>query len=195
MAMSQTTGGEIVRTKLCIPEPLRLGRLWGSDPDGHGLGGPESRPRGAPCTCTMRLWKSGVNGFQGRRIHGGQRSFRHAGVARARPPTHAFLRCASASTSRTMAHVIGDSVEIVIDTGGAVQTYSIVATKAGRRVDVITSRGVVEVVELTRTGNPVRTARFMASRVVALVEHPAPTGSSRSQREPNPDQTRLSLPD
>jgi hypothetical protein len=87
--------------------------------------------------------------------------------------------------------VIGDSVEIVVDTGGGVQTYSIVATKAGRRVDVITSRGVVEVVEVTRTGNPVRTARFMASRVVALVEHPAPTGSSRSPREPNPDQARL----
>jgi hypothetical protein len=29
------------------------------------------------------------------------------------------------------------------------------------------------VVEVTRTGEPVRTARFMASRVVALVEHPA----------------------
>jgi len=28
-------------------------------------------------------------------------------------------------------------------------------------------------VEVTRTGEPVRTARFMASRVVALVEHPA----------------------
>jgi hypothetical protein len=26
---------------------------------------------------------------------------------------------------------------------------------------------------VTRTGEPVRTARFMASRVVALVEHPA----------------------
>jgi hypothetical protein len=26
---------------------------------------------------------------------------------------------------------------------------------------------------VTRSGNPVRTARFMASRVLALVEHPA----------------------
>jgi hypothetical protein len=30
----------------------------------------------------------------------------------------------------------------------------------------------VEVTEVTRTGTPVRTARFMASRVLALVEHP-----------------------
>ena len=28
---------------------------------------------------------------------------------------------------------------------------------------------------MTRTGTPVRTARFMASRVVALVEYPADT--------------------
>jgi hypothetical protein len=31
----------------------------------------------------------------------------------------------------------------------------------------------VEVTEVTRSGSAVRTARFMASRVVALVEHPA----------------------
>ena len=36
-------------------------------------------------------------------------------------------------------------------------------------------RGVVEVTEVTRTGTAVRTARFMASRVIALVEHPADT--------------------
>jgi hypothetical protein len=34
----------------------------------------------------------------------------------------------------------------------------------------------VEVSEVTRTGQPVRTGRFMASRVVALVEHPAAEG-------------------
>ena len=34
-------------------------------------------------------------------------------------------------------------------------------------------RGLVEVTEVTRGGTPVRTARFMAGRVVALVEHPA----------------------
>ena len=53
------------------------------------------------------------------------------------------------------------------------RTYEIAATRAGRRVEITTGRGIVEVVEVTRTGEPVRTARFMASRVVALVEHPA----------------------
>ena len=67
----------------------------------------------------------------------------------------------------------GDRVEIVVDTGQGVQTYEIVATKAGRRVEVSNARGVTEVTEVTRSGQPVRTARFMASRVVALVEHPS----------------------
>jgi hypothetical protein len=67
----------------------------------------------------------------------------------------------------------GDRVEIVVDTGSGVQAYQLEATKAGRRVEVSTSRGVVEVSELTRTGQVVRTGRFMAARVVALVEHPA----------------------
>ena len=69
--------------------------------------------------------------------------------------------------------VRGDRVEIVIDAGGEAKTYEVTATCAGRRVDVRTGRGVVEVSELTRGGTPVRTARFMASRVLALVEHPA----------------------
>lgn len=68
----------------------------------------------------------------------------------------------------------GDSVEIVVDAGGEIRTYQVVASRAGRRVEVSTGRGVVEVTEVTRTGTPVRTARFMASRVVALVEQPAP---------------------
>ncbi len=63
-------------------------------------------------------------------------------------------------------------MEIVIDAGGEARTYEVIATRAGRRVDVRTGRGVVEVTELTRGGTPVRTARFMASRVLALVEHP-----------------------
>jgi hypothetical protein len=40
-------------------------------------------------------------------------------------------------------------------------------------VEVAHGRGVVEVSEVTRGGTPVRTARFMSSRVLALVEHPA----------------------
>jgi hypothetical protein len=69
--------------------------------------------------------------------------------------------------------VKGDRVEIVIDAGGTSRTYEVTATRAGRRVDVVTRRGVVEVMEVTRGGSAVRTARFMASRVIALVEHPA----------------------
>ena len=67
----------------------------------------------------------------------------------------------------------GDRVEAVVDTGQGVKTFDIVASKAGRRIEVVTTRGVVEVREVTRSGNPVRTARFMATRLIALVEHPA----------------------
>jgi hypothetical protein len=73
----------------------------------------------------------------------------------------------------------GDRVEVVVDTGGDTRTYDIEATRAGRRLDITQGRGLVEVTELTRGGTPVRTARFMANRVIALVEHPAsqePTG-------------------
>jgi hypothetical protein len=72
----------------------------------------------------------------------------------------------------------GDWVEVVIDAGGVTRTYEVAATKAGRRVEVTTRRGVVEVSEVTRSGGPVRTARFMASRILALVEHPATAGSA-----------------
>ncbi|SNS20131.1 hypothetical protein SAMN06893096_102477 [Geodermatophilus pulveris] len=68
----------------------------------------------------------------------------------------------------------GDRVEVVIDAGGSTRTYEIEATRAGRRVDVRHGRGLVEVTETTRGGTTVRTARFMAGRVLALVEHPAP---------------------
>jgi hypothetical protein len=72
----------------------------------------------------------------------------------------------------------GDRVEVVVDTGGTVQTFEIVATRAGRRIEVTTARGVVEVTEVTRGGTPVRTGRFMSSRLIALVEHPAREGDS-----------------
>lgn len=74
----------------------------------------------------------------------------------------------------------GDRVEITVDTGNGAQTYGIEATRAGRRVEVTTSRTVIEVAEVTRSGRPVRTGRFMAARVIALVEHPA----EATQREP-----------
>jgi hypothetical protein len=69
--------------------------------------------------------------------------------------------------------VKGDRVEIVIDAGDGTRSYEVAATRAGRRVEIRHGRGVVEVTELTRGGTAVRTARFMASRVLALVEHPA----------------------
>jgi hypothetical protein len=77
--------------------------------------------------------------------------------------------------------VKGDWVEIVIDTGGETKTYEVRATRAGRRVEVVFRRGLAEVSELTRGGTVIRTARFMASRVVAVVEHPA---SRRAAIEP-----------
>jgi len=79
----------------------------------------------------------------------------------------------------------GDWVEIVIEAGDGSKTYEVTATRAGRRVEVIARRGVVEVNEVTRSGVVVRTARFMSSRVVALVEHPAP-------RRPEPFRLRAS---
>lgn len=67
----------------------------------------------------------------------------------------------------------GDRVEVVVDTGHGTQTFDILASRNGRRLEVTTARGIVEVTEVTRGGTPVRTGRFMATRVVALVEHPA----------------------
>jgi hypothetical protein len=86
--------------------------------------------------------------------------------------------------------VKGDRVEIVIDAGGTSRTFEVEATRAGRRVDITHGRGVVEVTETTRGGTPVRTARFMAARVLALVEHPA----SRSAEHDDAGVTRLPRP-
>lgn len=81
----------------------------------------------------------------------------------------------------------GDRVEIVIDAGGEVRTYVIDATRNGRRVEIETGRGIVTVSEVTSSGTPVRTARFMASRILALVEHPAADQNiARDVPEPRP---------
>ena len=80
--------------------------------------------------------------------------------------------------------VKGDRVEIVIDAGDTTRTYELVASRAGRRIETQVRRGVVEVSEVTRTGTLVRTARFMASRVLALVEHPVP------RTDPGPEPAR-----
>lgn len=67
----------------------------------------------------------------------------------------------------------GDRVEVVVDIGDGTKTYDIVASRAGRRVEVSNVRGTIEVSEVTRTGVVVRSGRFMAARVVAVIEHPA----------------------
>lgn len=92
----------------------------------------------------------------------------------------------------------GDRVEVVVDVGDGTRTFEIVASKAGRRVETTTGRGVVEVSEVTRTGQPVRTARFMATRVVAIVEHPLegdgePGERAARGRRVDPDQAGLGL--
>jgi hypothetical protein len=66
----------------------------------------------------------------------------------------------------------GDRVEVVVDVGEGTRTYEIEASKAGRRVEVTSARGTIEVSEVTRTGVVVRSGRFMATRVVAVIEHP-----------------------
>jgi hypothetical protein len=77
----------------------------------------------------------------------------------------------------------GDKVEVLVDTGnGGVRGFEIVATRSGRRVEVTTSRTMVEVAEVTRTGQPVRTARFLTARVVAIVEHPYDDGRPAASR-------------
>jgi hypothetical protein len=85
--------------------------------------------------------------------------------------------------------VIGDRVEVLVDVGGGVRSFDIAATKAGRRVEVSTSRGTVEVSEVTRTGNIVRSGRFMQTRVVAIVEHPA---TEDDEARPKPRRRKVS---
>src|SRR3954464_12136057 len=82
--------------------------------------------------------------------------------------------------------VKGDRVEVVVDAGGSSRTYEIEASRAGRRGETTPARGVVEVTEVTRGGTPVRTARFMAGRVLALVEHPAARRVEDDEQVPAP---------
>jgi hypothetical protein len=91
--------------------------------------------------------------------------------------------------------VKGDRVEVVVDVGDATRTYEIIATKAGRRVEVSIARGTVEVAEVTRTGQPVRSARFMATRVIAIVEYPVdvPGDVEVRARRPHPPENQGSF--
>lgn len=76
----------------------------------------------------------------------------------------------------------GDRVLVLVDTGGAVREFVVEADCAGRSVEVKQTRAMVEVSVLGRTGTTIKTDRFMASRVVALVESRAEGGPSRPGR-------------
>ncbi len=89
--------------------------------------------------------------------------------------------------------VKGDRVEIAVDVGEGVRDFEIVATKAGRRVEISTGRSVVEVTEVTRSGHAVRSARFMASRVIAIIERPAVESASEASRPRSPSRKQPSL--
>jgi len=77
-------------------------------------------------------------------------------------------------------------VQVLVDAGEGVELFEIAATRAGRRVDISRVNGTVEVSEVAPTGGPVRSIRFMTSRVVAIVEHPAgePSGETRPTAGP-----------
>lgn len=65
----------------------------------------------------------------------------------------------------------GDSVSVLVDVGaGECREFVISATKNRRTVEVENKRGMIEVSEVKSGGKPVHTDRFMATRVVALVE-------------------------
>lgn len=85
----------------------------------------------------------------------------------------------------------GDRVEVVVDVGDGTRTYEIVATKAGRRVEVSNVRGTLEVSEVTRTGVVIRSGRFMSARVVAVIEYPIVDEQAPSRSKKDDSQTSL----
>lgn len=117
-----------------------------------------------------------------------------AGCRRASSPTRWRTRQARSPCACHYLRMKGDRVEVVVDVGGeGTKTYEIAATRAGRRVEVSNVRGTVEVAEVTRSGQVVRTARFMAARVVAIVEHPNADEEPRRKQERGPGENQASL--
>ena len=71
----------------------------------------------------------------------------------------------------------GDMVEVLVDTGdGSVRGFEIVATRAGGRVGCPPPGTWVGGAGFPPPGPRGRTARFLSSRVVAIVEHPYDAG-------------------
>jgi hypothetical protein len=65
----------------------------------------------------------------------------------------------------------GDRVVIYVDTGAQeAKTFEVVATKAGRTVDVKAGNRLTEVSELDKNGNVAHTSRFMTARIISLIE-------------------------
>ncbi len=66
----------------------------------------------------------------------------------------------------------GDRVVIWMDIGGGMtREFEVSATMNGRTVEVSeVKRGLIEVSELKKGGEKARTNKYMASRVIALVE-------------------------
>ena len=86
----------------------------------------------------------------------------------------------------------GDRVEIAVDIGTGVQTYEIEATRAGRRVEVSTGRGVTEVSEVVHrllhslvTNAPPknREAEAAKARARASKRYGAPAPTAEPPRE------------
>jgi hypothetical protein len=76
--------------------------------------------------------------------------------------------------------MVGDRVTILVDTGPSIESFVVEASRAGRTVEVVPPRqGMIVVRELSRGGQEIRASRFMASRVVALIE-------DRREAEPEP---------
>ncbi len=69
-------------------------------------------------------------------------------------------------------------MEMAVEAGNAPRTHGVAAAGAGRRVDTVVRRGVVEVSEVTRRGSP-RAAWAVGE---ALAERPVPRGRARTKR-------------
>jgi hypothetical protein len=66
----------------------------------------------------------------------------------------------------------GDRVEVWVDTGEPTcRRFEVLADANGRSVEVKTTRNMIEVAVVGRTGKEVKVDRFLAARVVALIEH------------------------